>query len=447
MTRPTFLESTRRIVPLAWPMWVGQIAVLAFSTVDTVMAARSSALDLAALAVGGAAYISIFVGLMGVVTALGPIAGQLYGAGRLHDSGRALHQAMWLALGLSVAGCALLVFPQPFLDLAHTPPDVETRVRGYLTALAFALPAALIFAAYRSFNIAVSRPKAVMALQLGALVLKVPLTALLVFGWTLSTPLGSVSVPAFGAAGCGISTAIVMLLQMALALAVLRRDPFYVRFGLRERFSPPDRASLVALLRLGVPMGLSILVEVTGFTFMAFFISRIGPTPVAGHQIAVNMVSLMFMLPLALANASSTLVAQHIGANDERSARRVGRHGVEFGMLCGAAVGAAMPLLAWIVVFHVADATQTVAAFVLRAWRVVNAPLAINAVAIWGVGLGGGYLLAFDSLAPSPPGLQGAQGFWAAATLGLVVAAVALLTLMAHTYHRQKRAGPIAAPV
>ena len=466
MTRPSLLDSARRIASLAWPMFIGQVAVLAFSTVDTVMAARSSALDLAALAIGGAAYISIFVGLMGVVMALGPIAGQLYGAGRLRDCGRALHQAMWLALALSVAGCALLLFPQPFLDLAHTPPDVEVKVRGYLTGLAFALPASLLFSAYRAFNIAVSRPKAVMTLQVGALLLKVPLTALLVFGAALPTPLGELRVPALGAPGCGLSTAIVMVLQMALAWRVLRRDPFYLRFGLREPVSAPEWASLVGLLRLGVPMGLSIGVEVTGFTFMAFFISRIGPTPVAGHQIAVNMISLMFMLPLAIANASSTLVAQRIGANDDRAARRLGRHGVELGMLCGAAVGAAvyllreplvhlytadpviigaaMPLLAWIAVFHVADATQTVTAFVLRAYRIVNAPLAINAVAIWGVGLIGGYLLAFDVYAPSPAGLRGAQGFWAAATLGLVVAAVALVALMARTYRRQRRAAFVA---
>jgi MATE family multidrug resistance protein len=69
-------------------------------------------------------------------------------------------------------------------------------------------------------------------------------------------------------------------------------------------------------------MGLSILIEVTGFTFMAFFISRIGATPVAGHQIAVNMVTLMFMLPLSIANASSVLVAQRIGAGDHDDAGR-----------------------------------------------------------------------------------------------------------------------------
>ena len=105
MTRPSVLESARRIAPLAWPVLVGQLAVLAFSTVDTVMAARYGAIDLAALAVGGAIYISVFVGLMGVVLAVGPITGQLFGARKLPEAGRQLHQALWLALGLSVIGC------------------------------------------------------------------------------------------------------------------------------------------------------------------------------------------------------------------------------------------------------------------------------------------------------------------------------------------------------
>ena len=467
MTRPTLLASARRIAPLAWPMYVGQVAVLAFSTVDTVMVARRSATDLAALAVGGAAYISVFIGLMGMIAALSPIAGQLYGAGKLRECGRALHQAMWLALAASGAGCLLLVFPQPFLSFAQTTPEVEVQVRGYLLGLAFALPASLLFTAYRSFNIAVSRPKAVMALQVGALVLKVPVTALLVFGLELPTPFGVWRLPAFGATGCGIATALVMIGQMAVAWRVLRRDPFYARFGLREPIAGPDPAQLATLLRLGVPMGLSILVEVTGFTFMALFISRIGATPVAGHQIAVNMVSLMYMLPLAIANATSTLVAQRIGAAEPVEARRFGRHGMLIGMIGGATVGgavfllrepivevythdpvivaAAVPLLAWVALFHIADATQAVAGFVLRAYRIVNLPLAVNAIAIWGVGLGGGYLFAFNVGGEVPTGLRGAQGFWSAATLGLVVAALALVGLLAHTWHRERRAGRLAA--
>ena len=232
MSTPRLHHSARAIAPLAWPVFIGQVSVLAFSTVDTVMAARYDALDLAALAIGGSAYITVFVGLMGVVLAVGPITGQVFGAGRLHDAGRQLHQAIWLALGLTVIGCVLLAFPDPFLAIAQASPAVEAKVRGYLGALAFALPTALLFTAFRGFNVAVSRPRIVMALQLGSLAAKVPLNALLVFGLALPTPLGTLEIPALGAPGCGIATAIVMALQLLVAWQVVRRDAFYRRFGL-----------------------------------------------------------------------------------------------------------------------------------------------------------------------------------------------------------------------
>ena len=152
------LHSARRIARLAWPVFIGQVAVLAFATVDTVMTARHSSQALAALAIGGSVYVSVFVGLMGVVLAVGPITGQLFGAHKLAEAGKQLHQAMWLALGLSVLGCAVLLFPQPFLEMARAQPEVAETVRAYLAALAFALPSALLFTAFRGFNTAVSRP-------------------------------------------------------------------------------------------------------------------------------------------------------------------------------------------------------------------------------------------------------------------------------------------------
>src|SRR5574337_31040 len=98
-----------------------------------------------------------------------------------------------------------------------------------------------------------------------------------------------------------------MWLQAAVALVLLRTDPFYTRFHFGRRGGHrPHAASLRALLHLGVPMGMSMMVEVTGFSFMAIFISRLGETAVAGHQIAINLVSLLFMMPLALANGTST---------------------------------------------------------------------------------------------------------------------------------------------
>jgi multidrug resistance protein, MATE family len=419
------MASLRRIAPLAWPVFIGQVAVLAFGTVDTMLVARRSADDLAGLAVGGAAYVTVFVGLMGVVLAIGPIAGQLFGARRL---------------GLSVIGSLVLLFPAPFLALANADEAVASKARGYLTALAVALPAVLAFQAMRGFNLAVSRPKAVMLLQLAGLALKIPLTIVLV--------------PSLGVAGCGIATAVAMWLQLLAAVWVMRRDRFYLPFELKRR--GPDLASQRALLRLGVPIGLSILIEVTGFSFMALFIARLGAVPVAGHQIAINIVSMMFMLPLAIANATSTLVAQQIGADDLRDARRIGWHGLQIGIGVSALLAlavfvtresviglytqqaaiaaAALPLIAWLVLFHTADAAQTLAAFVLRAYRITVVPLVIYVSALWGVGLGGGTWLAFG--AAGIDALRGARGYWAAATLGVVLAAAALVAFMAFTLRR-----------
>ena len=146
----------------------------------------------------------------------------------------------------------------------------------------------------------------------------------------------------------------------------------------------------------------------------------------------MNLVSLMFMMPLAIANASSTLVAQRIGAGDPSDAHRIGWHGVEIGVAIAAAMGssvyllregivglytrdaaviaAALPLLAWVAVFHVADAAQAIAGFVLRAYRIAVVPLVIYALAIWGVGLAGGYTVAFDLTGLTPAALKGAVG-------------------------------------
>lgn len=440
---PTLRDDARRIAALAWPVLVGQLAVLGFSTVDTVLVGRHSAADLAAFAVGAATYITVFIGLMGVVLAVGPIVGQLYGAKRLEAAGQQLHQSVWLALGLSLAGSTLLAFPAPFLALAQATPEMADKIRGYLLALAFALPASLLFTVYRGFNVAVSRPKAVMALQLGGLALKVPLS------WALVAGVPALGVPALGVTGCGWSTLIAMWVQALAAWLVLRHDRFYDRFALRGHgLAAPQREALLALLRLGVPMGLTILIEVTGFAFMAIFIARLGATAVAGHQIAANLVSLIFMLPLSLSNATSTLVAQSIGAGRLRDASRLGWHGLQLTMglatltavsvyaLREAIVGlytrdaavaaAAASLLAFVVWFHLGDALQTLAQFVLRAWRITAVSLVVFALSMWGVGLGGGYALAFDPFGLAPSGLRSASGFWAASTAGLIGAGVAL---------------------
>jgi MATE family multidrug resistance protein len=452
-------HSARRIARLAWPVLIGQLSVLAFSTVDTILVARHGAQDLAALAVGAAAYITTFIGFMGVVLAVGPIVGQLFGAGRSAAAGRQLHQAIWVALLLSLMGSTLLMFPAPFLALAQATPEVEVKVRGYLLALAFSLPASLLFSAYRGFNVAVSRPKAVMLIQVAGLALKLPLSAALIFG------VPALGIREHGVLGCGLATCIAMWVQVLAAAIVLRRDPFYTRFEISGRgLDPPDWPALASQLRLGLPMGASILVEVSGFTFMALFIARLGTTPVAGHQIAANIVSMMFMVPLAIANGTSTLVAQRIGAQDTQDARRLGWHGLVIGCALATAMAltllelrlplltlytrditvlaAALPLLGYVALFHVFDAAQVISTFVLRAHRIATVPLLINAAALWGVGLAGGYVMAFGAAERLPAMPRGASAFWTAATLGLGLCALALVAFLGSVLRRTQRLEP-----
>lgn len=446
MNHPT--PATPRILALAWPALIGQLSVVAFATVDTVLVGRLGAVDLAALAVGGAVYMTVFIALVGVVQALGPVVGQLFGAGQATEAGAQLHQSVWLALALAVPGCLLLVFPGPLLALADPSPAVDAKARVYLATLALAVWPALLFTAFRSFSMAVSQPRPVMVLQLVGLAAKLPLALLLVPGHA------GLGLAPLGVWGCAISSALALWLQALLAWAWLRRDAFYQPFALRGRgLHRPDAAALRALVRLGLPIGGSLLIGISGFTAMAMLIARLGTAPVAAHHIVINVVSLLFMVPLALAQATSALVAQHVGAGEPGAARRVGWVGLRLAVLLAVVLGGAvyalrqplvalytqdaqvtavaMALLAWVVVFHVADATQALASFVLRAWKVVTLPMLIYVGALWGLGLGGGSVLGLDLLGGVPDALRGAPGYWAAATGGVALAALALCVLLA----------------
>lgn len=426
----------REIVRLGWPVFIAQIAVMANGLIDTVMAGRYGTLDLAAVGIGASIYVTLFVTLMGVLFALTPIAAQLYGAGRHAEIGEEIRQSLWLGAWLSCISLTLLALPEPLLAVARLTPEVEARTRDYLHAIAWGVPAAFALRVFQGFSTAISRPRVVMALNLVGLALKVPLNWALMYG--------KLGLPPLGAAGCGLATSIISWVVCALAWLWCFVERDYARFKVFERWSWPRLRAQWQLVALGVPIGMTFLVDVTAFTFMALFIARSGPLYSGAHQIAANLAALCFMLPLALGNATSVLVGQAIGARDARRARRTGLIGVCAGLAVGVVVGAAIfigaehivalytedrdvqrvaaTLLMFVAVYHVGDAAQAVAVNALRAYKRAVVPLAIYAVALWGIGLGGGYLLGTHGL----PGLWagaplGAQGYWLAAVVGMLL--------------------------
>lgn len=438
----TSRTDTRRIVSLAWPMLIGQLALIANGVIDTAMVSRFSAIDLAALALGVSLYVSVFVGLSGVLQALLPILGQLYGARRLGDIGSQLKQGAWLALFLSCAGCLVLTFSPLLLSFAHAAPELVEKATLYLRIEALALPATLGFRLYAALNTAISRPKMIMVLQVGALALKIPLNAWFIFG--------GLGMPALGGPGCALATSLIAWLMLLISWLFMRFAPVYRDMHLfGSGFVRPVWKAQSALLKLGIPMGLSYFIEVTAFTLMAIFIARLGVVAVAGHQITANVGTVLYMLPLSLANATGTLVAQSLGAQRHQEAKRIARAGMRLSaalsVLVGTAVwflreriiraytpddtviASALPLFLFIAFYQLFDSLQVTTAFVLRAYKIAVIPTLIYALALWGVGLGGGYILGLDPFGISPQWLHGASGFWLGNSLSLGLVAVFLI--------------------
>ncbi|MCC6868510.1 MAG: MATE family efflux transporter, partial [Burkholderiales bacterium] len=423
-----------------------QLAVMAYAVIDTVMAGRYGTDDLAAVGIGASIYFSVFVALMGVLLAVTPIAAQLLGAGRAAAIGETIRQAGWLAVALSALSIAIFSWPEPFLALSEPPPAVEAKVRAYLAIAAWGAPAALGFRLFASYTTAVSLPRAMMVLNFVGLAVKVPLNVVFVFG--------ELGAPAMGAAGCALATTIANWLVCILAWAWCWRAPGYRRYAVFARGSPPRWRDQRELLALGVPIGVTILVDVTAFTFMALFVARLGAINSAAHQIAANVAALMYMLPLSLGTAVSVLVGQAIGARAFVLARKTGAIGIGLALVLAIVAGTALALgangvaslyssdvavdalaatlLTIVGVYHCFDAVLVAAVSALRGYKRTVVPLLCNAVGLWGVGLAGGYALGLTDaidlrwLGRATP--LGTPGFWVAAVAGTCVAALGIVS-------------------
>lgn len=441
MTRRLALEIYR----LAWPVLIAQLATMAYAVVDTTMAGRFATDDLAAVGIGASIYFSVFVAFAGVLLAMSPIVAQLRGGERHGEIGEQVRQGMWLTLLLAVLSVAVFRFPEPFLALSKPPPEVAAKVRAYLAVAAWGAPAGLAFRLFAAYTTAVSLPRVMMVLNIAGLLIKIPLTWILVFG--------HLGAPAMGATGCALATAIVYWLVCIASWAFCGTAQAYRAYGVFKHWSGPHLKDQRHLLALGVPIGMTFLVDVTAFTFMALFIARLGAVNSAAHQIAGNVAAVMYMLPLALGNGVGVLVAQAIGARKFADARStgitgmvlalglaaisaivigVGAHAIAAFYTADRAVAAlAASLLVLVAVYHVFDALQVATINALRGYKRAVVPLVVNAIGLWGLGLAGGYVLGLtDAIDLSFAGLVtplGVRGFWLAAIVGLFVATAGII--------------------
>jgi MATE family multidrug resistance protein len=433
----------RTIVRHAGTVLVGQLAVMAFGIADTVIAGRYDASALAALSVGSAIYISIYVALNGLMQALLPVWSELRGAGAKAALGQSVRQAVYLCLGASTLGSLALLLPDPWLQWTGVPEALQADVKAYLKILAIAVGPSLLFRMYATLNQSLGMPLWVTGLQIAALAIKIPLSI-----WFT---LGGLGLEAQGVVGCAWATLLVNTWLMCMGLYFLRHQAVYADYKIWRPMEPIHWKTLGQFLRLGVPTGLTLMVEVTAFTMMALFISRQGVVAAASHQIATSLASLMYMVPLTLGIASSARVGFWLGAGKARNAEKAAHTGLQIclilAILCSGVLGifreplahlfsanlevaiAAASVLAWVAFYHLVDALQAVSAFILRCYRITLLPLAIYSLLLWGVGLGGAYLWAYEgwgSIMARPE----VSTFWAASSFALLVVTAAFVSLV-----------------
>lgn len=447
-------SEARFIARHAGTVLVGQLAAMAFSVTDTIVAGRFAEGALAALSVASAIFISVFVSLMGVLQALLPVWAELHGARREQEVGRSVRQSLYLCAATIVVGMAILLNPGALLRWTEVPDTMRAEVERYLGVLAFALAPALLFRLFSTLSQGLGLPKVVTVLQLVALLVKLPLSIWFTFG--------GAGLPAMGLVGCGWATLVVNWLLLASAVWLLRHEETYRACRIWQRMETPDWRQLGQFARLGVPAGLAVLVEVTSFTLMALFIARLGTAASAAHQIASNLTALAYMVPLSLAIATSARVSWWLGAEHQANARRACATGVLIALGCALVLSALMLLarrqlaniysdnpqvievasllLLATALYHLADAIQTLCVFVLRSYRVTVSPLVIYCTLLWGMGLGGSYALAYHGLGPWPA-MQSPMAFWLMSALALVVTALLFAALLWRTVRRFRPAG------
>lgn len=432
-----FLIESKKIIKLSLPLFIAQFAQTAMGFVDTIMAGGVSSTDMAAVAIASSIWLPCILFGVGVLMAIVPLTAQAHGANDVLKIPKTGQQGLYLALLLSIPIAFIFINAGWLMSLMNIETLLAEITIKYLYAMMFGIPAFMMFQALRNYIEGLSLTKPAMVIGFLGLLINIPLNWMFVYG--------ELGAPAMGGAGCGVATAIVYWL-MTFALAAYA---FYTRklrqFPLFKNFTGPDFKHIGAISKLGLPVAVAMFFEVTIFAAIAILVAPLGANVVASHQIAINFSSMVFMLPVSIANAVSIRVGFNLGQKNNHYAKQASYAGLAIGL--GLSVFTALAtvifkeqiallytdnkevldlaivLILFSAIYQCVDAIQAVAAGALRGYKEMNAIFTRTFISYWIVGLPLGYTLGMTDWFVEP---LGAKGFWIGITVGLTVAAILL---------------------
>ncbi|WP_025119722.1 MULTISPECIES: MATE family efflux transporter [unclassified Serratia (in: enterobacteria)] len=437
-----FIEA-RSLLALAIPVIIAQISQTAMGVVDTIMAGSYSATDMAAVAVGTSIWLPTILFGHGLLLALTPVIAQLNGAGRRDRIAYQVRQGFWLASGVSLLIIAVIYNSHLVIDMMHNiDPLLAEKAIGFLHAIMWGAPGYLFFQVVRGQCEGLSKTKPGMVIGFLGLLINIPINYILIFG--------KFGMPEMGGVGCGVATASVYWMMFLMMRWYTKRASSLRDIKLEEgAHRGPDWQALKRLIGIGLPVALALFFEVTLFAVVALLVSPLGIVAVAGHQIALNFSSLMFVLPLSLGVGATIRVGHRLGEGSVEGARVAAYAAIAVGIAMAscsalftavfrepiallyndnpAVVTMASHLMLLAAIYQISDSIQVIGSGILRGYKDTRAIFYITFVSYWVLGLPSGYLLALtDHIVPA----MGPSGFWFGFIIGLTFAAIMMVLRM-----------------
>lgn len=403
----SWLEEARLLLHLAAPLIFTQLGQMAVLTSDVIMLGRVGKTALAAAAVGNAVYYFAWLIGGGPVSAVPPMIAHIIGARPRDRAGvrASVRMGLWAVILLAAPLIGLLKFTGPILVALHQPPEIAASAGQYIGILCFGLPFSLGFQVLRNFAAALGHPRASVWVTVMTVVFNVLAGYALIFG--------HFGAPRLGLQGCAIASVSALTFSFIAMLVVIHLTADLKVYRIFRRFARPAWAKLREVFVLGLPIGVTMMFEAMLFNCMTLLMGTFGAAPLAAHQIALNVPSVTFMVPLGVAMAATIRVGRAAGAGDEAGVRRAGYTAMAvatlFMSLCGVALAlfpntiaglyfdrraaGAAEVIALAVVylrvaaaFQVFDALQVVGALSLRGLKDARMPLILAGVCYWLVG-------------------------------------------------------------
>ncbi|WP_440876814.1 MATE family efflux transporter [Thalassotalea sp. PLHSN55] len=433
-----FLQNTKSLLKLAYPILIAQLIQNLMGFADTVMAGRVSATDMAAVAVASSVWLPLILTIYGLIMALATIVSNLSGAKKFDEVAKATHQTAWIAIVLGISLIGLFYLAKPYVyQTFGLDPQLKELMFDYLSFVVWGAPGFCLYIVLRNYSEGLSFTKPTMIISIIGLLINIPANYIFIYG--------EFGMPALGGAGCGLATGLVYwVMFISMLIYVLLAKPLK-KAPLFSKIYWPEWQGIKEILTVGVPIALSLLFEVSLFSVIALIIAPFGVDIVASHQITINFTGMIFMVPLSIAMAVTIKVGFALGEKDHQQAKDICNNSYILGL--GIAVTTALFTLAFReyipsiytndenvialaanlmllgAMFQLSDYIQVISAGALRGYKDTKSILYITFISYWVIGLGLGSILGLtDWIVPS----IGAYGFWVGIILGLTSAAILL---------------------